>query len=271
MTLTMYQADRNFVTPANDASLYSALADDVNGILNRGNKLSVSVNGLIATVQTGQALIQGRLIEVVTPESVSLPQNSSGKICVTVDLTKTNDVIGSAGTPDYSVKVNQVYITTVIGDMTQDDLNNGGLVYQMPIASFVSATTSATVTTIKSTFSDTGWVSMQLGNGATTNGGTGYAEYRVKNNLMMISFYNINCKNAANGNQIVVIPQSLQPVGDRNRYYGISNMNINSGYAFPATGVVQSQGHGAVLYALWDYGTYPNLTGATGTVIYPIN
>ena len=271
MAITMYQSDRNTVSPANDASLYGALADDVNGILNRGNKLSVSVNGLIATVQTGQALIQGRLIEVITPESVSLPPNSHGKICLTVDLSKINDVIGKAGTPEYSVKVNQVYLTTVTGSLTKDNLNDGGFIYQMPIASFESSITSATVTTISSIFSDTGWVPMQLGDGATTNLGTGYAEYRVKNNLMMISFYNINCKNATNGNQIVAIPKSLQPLGDKNRYYGIANMDIKSGYSWPATGVVQSQGHGTVLYGLWNYGTYPDLTGATGTIVYPIN
>ncbi|WP_284295188.1 hypothetical protein [Leuconostoc litchii] len=39
MTMTMYQSDRNFVSPANDASLYSAMVNDTNGTLNRGKSL----------------------------------------------------------------------------------------------------------------------------------------------------------------------------------------------------------------------------------------
>ena len=271
MTITMYQSDRNTVSPANDASLYSGLVNDTNGTLNRGSQFEVTLNGLVATIGTGQAVIQGRLVEITHPETLTLPANSSGTIAIAVDLTKTNDVSGTAGTPTYQVGVNQVYLAAVTQKLTQDDLNNGGFLYELPIASFTSATTSAKTTVIKSVFSDTGWIPMQLAIGAHDNGGTGYAEYRVKNNLMMISFYNINCKDAVNHNQILIIPKSLQPVGDRNRYYDISNMDINNNYALPATGVVQSQGQGDILYANWDYNRYSKLTGATGTIIYPIN
>lgn len=271
MTMTMYQSDRNFVSPANDASLYSAMVNDTNGTLNRGNKLNVSVNGLTATVDTGQAVIQGRLVEILSAESITLPANTSGKIVVTVDLTKQNDVSGNAGDSNYSVTVNQAYISVVTsGTLTQDDLNNGGYIYQLPIASFVSTATTATVTNIASIFSDTGWLPLSLPNGTTTNGGTGYAEYRVKNNMMMISFYNINCSGNSNQNQIVIVPESLQPVGDRLRCFQIANLNINSNYAWPVTAHVQSKGHGVVIYGLWNYSDFPKLTGATGTIQYPI-
>ncbi|KGO22526.1 hypothetical protein Q757_09025, partial [Oenococcus alcoholitolerans] len=113
MAITMYQADRNFASPQNDASLYSGISADVSGILNRGNAFNVSVNGLTATVDTGQALICGRLVEITSPESLTIPANSSGYICIVVDLSQTNDVFGNVGDPDYSVNVNQVYVSAV--------------------------------------------------------------------------------------------------------------------------------------------------------------
>lgn len=270
MAITMYQSDRNFVTPASDASLYSGIVNDSNGTLNRGTQFAVTVNGLVATVGTGQAVIQGRLVEITASETLTLPANSSGTISIAVDLTKTNDVSGIAGDPDYAVDVKQVYLVAVTGTLTQDDLNNGGFLYELPIASFTSTTTTATTKVIKSTFSDTGWLPLSLPNGTTTNGGTGYAEYRVKNNMMMISFYNINCSANSNKNQIVIIPEALQPIGDRLRCFQIANLSINSNYTWPVTAHVQSKGHGVVVYGLWNYSEFSKLTGATGTIQYPI-
>lgn len=145
MTINMYQADRNFVTPANDGSLYSGLVNDLSGVLKRGNKFNTTVSGLVVTVGTGQAVIQGRLVEIVAPESITVPANSSGNICLVVDLTKTNDVSGSAGDQSYAVTVNQVYLSAITGTLTQDDINNGGYVYELPIASFTSTATAVTV------------------------------------------------------------------------------------------------------------------------------
>ncbi|MFT9470370.1 hypothetical protein [Leuconostoc pseudomesenteroides] len=145
MTVTMYQADRNFVTPANDASLYSALAGDLVGSLNRGSQFMTSVDGMSVTIGTGQALIKGRLVEITKAETIVLPSNSSGNICLVVDLTKTNDVSGSAGDQSYAVSVNQAYVAAVTSTLTQDDLNNGGLLYEFPIASFSSTATMASV------------------------------------------------------------------------------------------------------------------------------
>ncbi len=88
MAITMYQSDRNFVSPANDASLYSGLSGDISGILNRGNSFNVTVDGLVATIDTGQAIIAGRLVEITIPETVTIPANSSGYICLVIDLTK---------------------------------------------------------------------------------------------------------------------------------------------------------------------------------------
>lgn len=270
MTLTMYQADRNFVTPSNDASLYSSLVDDTNGTLNRGNKLGITVNGLIATVSTGQAVIQGRLVEVVKPENLTLPPNTTGKICLTVDLSKTNDVIGQAGTPEYSVKVNQVYLAVVTGDVLQDDLNNGGIVYQLPIGSFNSSTTTATVSVIKNVFNDTGWIDFELAEGATYNPGS-YARYRVHNNIVYVRWYNISCNNTQNGNQVVKIPNSIKPNVSGQYVLAGSNINVNNGdHQFCNYIIPDVANPVGVIYGMWGANQNMSLTGATGSGQWPL-
>ena len=272
MAITMYQADRNTVSPANDASLYSGIVNDSNGTLNRGTQFAVTVNGLVATIGTGQAVIQGRLVEITASETLTLPANSSGTIAIAVDLTKTNDVSGTAGTPTYQVGVNQVYLVAVTGTLTQDDLNNGGFLYELPIASFTSTTTSATTTAIKSVFNDTGWIDATLANGVNTNGGSGFAQYRVKNGMLILNFYNLNCKNSTNRNQIVTLPYAYRPASPKSQYFSINNINANTGSAWPVMATIQSQSIGSVIYGSWTTGNgMTDLTGATGTIIYPIN
>lgn len=156
MSITMYQSDRNFVSPANDSSLYAGLNGDHNGVLNRGNKFAITAKGLIATIGTGQAIIQGRLVEITKPEILSIPANGTGSICLVVDLTKQNTITGSAGGSDYAVKVNQVYLSAVTGTLTQDDLNNGGYIYELPLASYVSTATSVSIVQNNPTFVTSG-------------------------------------------------------------------------------------------------------------------
>lgn len=276
MAITMYQSDRNVVSPTNDASLYSGLVDDSNGTLNRGTQFAVTVNGLVATIGTGQAVIQGRLVEITQSEALTLPANSSGYIAIAVDLTKTNDVSGKAGDASYLVKVNQAYLVTVTGTLTQDDLNNGGFLYELPIASFTSTTTSATTTVIRSIFNDTGWKNMTLAAGAQFNGKSQqYAEYRIKNGMAIINFDGINGSGSANGNQIIKLTPDLQPKTNNNRplFFPIANIDDNTGNYYPTTAVIQPQGGGSVIYCSWNtknFGT-KSLTHATGTIIYPIN
>lgn len=156
MSITMYQADRNFVSPANDASLYAGLNGDHNGVLNRGNKFAITASGLTANINTGQAIVQGRLVEILTPESLVIPANGTGSICLVVDLTKSNDVSGSAGNADYAVMVEQVYVSAVTGTLTQDDLNNGGYIYELPLATYVSTATSVSIVQNNPTFVTSG-------------------------------------------------------------------------------------------------------------------
>ncbi len=215
MAITMYQSDRNFVTPANDASLYSALGGDTSGVLRRGNMLNITTSGLTATVDTGQVVVLGRLVEVTTPTQVTLPANSQGQLCIVIDLSKTNSVSGSAGNSDYSVTVNQVYISTVTGTLTQDDINNGGFIYELPLGTFSTSATSATVSQHNPMLNDTGWLDLDI---AATGAQLGthdiyesYAQYRVRDSVVFLRWRGVDVTFANNANQIGRVPWSFRP------------------------------------------------------------
>ncbi len=212
MAITMYQSDRNFVTPSNDASLYSAISGDTSGVLNRGNKLKITVKGLTATVDTGQVVVLGRLVEITEPTTLTLPANSNGNICITVDLSKANTVIGQAGQSNYKVKVNQVYLSAVTGKLVQEDINNGGFIYELPLATFSTIATSGTVAQHNPMLNDSGWLNLDTkATGAKLWGNPNYAQYRVRDNVVFLRWSGVDVTNANNGNQIGRVPWSLRP------------------------------------------------------------
>lgn len=212
MTITMYQSERNFVTPANDASLYSALGGDTSGVINRGNKLKLTVKGLTATVDTGQAIVLGRLIEITEPQSFTLPASTNGNVCIVIDLSKTNDIVGQAGQNNYQVKVNQVYMAGIVGDLVQDDINNGGFIYELPLGTFSSNATSATIKQSNPILNDSGWMNLNVSaSNAVLVGNPSYAQYRLRDNVVFLRWRGVSVLNAANGNQIARVPWALRP------------------------------------------------------------
>lgn len=235
MAITMYQSDRNFVTPANDASLYSALGGDTSGVLRRGNMLKITTNGLTATVDTGQVVVLGRLVEVTAPTQVTLPANSQGQLCIVVDLSKTNDVTSNAGDANYTVTVNQVYLAAVTGSLTQDDINNGGFIYELPLGTFTSSATTASVVQNNPILNDTGWNNLDIGsvNAKLSNDGNSYAQYRVRDSVMYIRFRGVDVSGAANGNQIARVPWVYRPdVEVTAAAVNTENGNITAAIAF---------------------------------------
>lgn len=270
--LTMYQSDRNFVSPQKDASLYHALAGSESGVLTRGDQFKFSINGLTLTIGTGQAIIQGRLVEISTPQTLTLPANSSGSICIVVDLSKTNDVSGQSGQSNYAVDVNQVAISAVSGGLTQDDLNNGGSLYEFQLGSYTASATSASVVqkTANIMFHDTGWIDLALPSGTTKNNSNSYARYRVRDRVVYIRFYNLNCKNSPNGNQVVVLPDEIRPNVLGTYVFSGSNFNLNTGVADSCAFQAQDVAVGNVIYGTWNPNTFGSLTGATGSTSWPL-
>ncbi len=261
MAITMYQSDRNFVTPANDASLYSALGGDTSGVLRRGNMLNITTSGLTATVDTGQVVVLGRLVEVTTPTQVTLPANSQGQLCIVIDLSKTNSVSGSAGNSDYSVTVNQVYLATVTGSLTQDDINNGGFIYELPLGTFSTSATSATVSQHNPMLNDTGWINLPHDPSVGFNTSSSYLQYRVRDNVVFIRWNGISVLNAPNFNQLGNIPVPYRPDVE----FSAASVDMGGdGVIYPINTHVNETG------TLWvEY--QPNHGGAlAGYISYPI-
>ncbi len=272
MAITMYQADRNYVTPANDGSLYSAMLNNTSGIINnRGNNFALTADGLVVSIDTGQAIIGGRLVEITTAESVTVPANSSGNICLVVDLTKTNDVSGNAGDSSYSVTVNQVYTSAVTGSLTQDDLNNGGFIYELPLASFTSTATAVTLTNVMNYIGKAVWQSLSLPTGGAFHTG-GYARYSVLNGVVYLDFESIDTYGTPNSNQLFSIPSAIQPKsvnGEVLKNYWVVNlvtgasMNSTQAHLFTA-------GNGSVAYISWYAALGTKTTQISGHISYPL-
>lgn len=260
MAITGYQFDMQMVPASKDASVIHALTGESNGVLRRGNDFAIMANGLQITIGTGQAIIQGRLVEVTSNESVTLPANSTGKICIVIDLTKTNAVVGVPGQSGYSATIKQVYILPVVGSLTQDDLNNGGYIYELPLATFTTTSNSATIVQTNPIINDSGWNNLDIGavNAKLSNDGASYAKYRVRDNVMYIRFRGVDVSGAANGNQIAHVPWAYRP--DVEITAAIMNTeggNLTPGIAFlnnTATLWVQAYGNkyltGSISYPL---------------------
>lgn len=261
MSITMYQSDRQFVTPANDASLYSALGGDTSGVLRRGNHLNITVSGLQVTVDTGQAIVLGRLVEVTEPVTFTLPASATGNVVIGIDLSKANTVMGQAGQANYQVKVNQVYLAGITGDLVQEDINNGGYIYQLPIATFTSQATTATVNQNNPMLNDSGWLNMDTARtGARLWGNPSYAQYRVRDNVVFLRWRGVDVTNSVNGNQVGYVPASIRPDVD----ITAAGTNIDSSGNQPITAVINE---GAVL---WINYSDNHRTNVHGMMSYPI-
>ncbi|EJN91648.1 hypothetical protein [Oenococcus oeni] len=263
MAITMYQSDRNFVSPANDASLYSGLSGDISGILNRGNSFNVTVDGLVATIDTGQAIIAGRLVEITIPETVTIPANSSGYICLVIDLTKTNDVFGTAGDSDYSVTVNQIYVSAIPQQIvTQDDLNNGGSVYEFPLVSFTSTATSATTSTHRAVYLNSSWQTIVPSTGTATR-----LQYRINNGIIYVTcnkLYPIQ-----QNSTLFTMPSWTVPSDTMN--FDIVLKNASSTSNGSGIGIMQITSTGAVTLALTPNDSASQTYYGWFSISYPIN
>lgn len=264
MTITMYQSDRNFVTPANDASLYAGVSGDSSGVLRRGNMLNITVNGLTVTVGTGQAIVLGRLIEVTEPTTFTIPGSSSGNIVIAIDLSKANTVVGQAGMPNYQVKVNQVYLAGVTGNLIQEDINNGGFVYQLPLATFTTTATTATIKQHNPMLNDTGWLNLDTARaGSRIVSSTGFAQFRVRDNVVFVRWRNVDITNSVRRNQVGFVPRQYAPDVEI-AGAGTNIDDANFSHASVNTAVMEPDG------LLWiNYGDN-QINNLHGSLSYPI-
>ena len=167
MTLQGYQFDKAKVTPESDAQLYSYLAQG--GLDNRViSGLTATATGLNVYVESGKALVQGRLVEVTQQHQLTAQANKSGYICITVDLTQDNTSTGTPGTSDYMPVNNQLRLE-LVDILNQQNLNDGGLIYTFPIYSYSTTGTSVTLTKLTANYWGRKERSFNLSYGITAN------------------------------------------------------------------------------------------------------
>lgn len=128
--------DRCNVTSANDAHYHWTFLNKTNGVT-KGCAVTSTSNTI--TIGKGYFIIFGRFVqitgdEIITPEAVTTG-TAYRRLVYEIDLTKTNT----------DTEFNQGYFkvlssaNTTYPALTQQDLDNGGTVYQMPFARFTQS------------------------------------------------------------------------------------------------------------------------------------
>lgn len=145
MTIIAPTFDFMKVAPGDDGHLYDYLSDGGGIDPDWGSRFKVTASGLDVTVQTGMAMVKGRMIKNTSDLVIAVPANSSGSIVITVDLTKTNIFSGTPGDDNYNPVNNQVRIERV-ASLVQQDLLNGGSIYMFELATYISNGSVAIVT-----------------------------------------------------------------------------------------------------------------------------
>lgn len=143
MSFVGVQFDKMRVTPAYDGMTLESIIGTP-AVKVWGGVPTIGT-GLTVTIPPSAFFIRGRHIRLNDFETVHVPANFTGSIVITVDLTKTNDSSGNPVYDNYSVTNNQVYFRAIAtNNIRTEDVNAGGKVYDLEIA---SVTTSATAIT----------------------------------------------------------------------------------------------------------------------------
>lgn len=155
MTILAHTFDRMRITPSNDSLLYSSMYNGLYSfktypnyrfgtnqkaagriIPGYKNQMRAYISGSNVVVEPGACVVFGRLIEITESETIPIPSNASGSVplCVRIDLTKVNTSSGTPGSDDYIAVNNQVTLGIVVGSKNEENLNEGGHLYDWKFA-----------------------------------------------------------------------------------------------------------------------------------------
>ena len=195
-----FQFDKMQAYPTTDASLFSYLAGDRSFIIpNRGNELNVTTSELNITVDTGEALILGRQIKITEPMVLTVGANQSGYLVIEIDLSKANTSTGTPGQPDYEPINNQLSLKFV-NNLTQDNINDGGLIYQFNLGTVSS--TSNNITFNKASNIMGGVYRKQLFQGSILNGTITLSD-KITNYRFLVIGFNLADQSVSNSSKAI--------------------------------------------------------------------
>ena len=235
MTLQGYQFDKSKVTPEADAQLYSYLAQSSDNKVISG--LTATATGLNVYVAAGKALIQGRLVDNGQQEQLTVQANTTGYVVITIDLTQSNTAIGTPGTGNYLPINNQLRLE-VVGNLNQQNLNDGGLIYTFPIYSYTSTGTSATLTKYKQSFKQPDYISATFGIGF----GVPVTAKRI-GNVVTITFRGQNTSQIPSGTKMnEKIPLGYRPIETESIDFLTMSRHLDNYYYFDPDGSINYTG-----------------------------
>lgn len=118
------------ISSLQDALLYGSVVQTDYIISDYGDELAMTNTGLIITFGDGQAVIQGRTINVTEDETLEVEPNTSGYIVLRYDLTQATGYEGRFA-----------YVPMFVSQ----DLNNGGTIRDLVLASYTSDANDVTI------------------------------------------------------------------------------------------------------------------------------
>lgn len=118
------------ISSLQDALLYDSLVQSDYIISDYGDELAMTTTGLIITFGDGEAIIQGRTINVTDSETLEVEANTSGYIVLRYDLTQATGYEGRF-----------TYVPTFV----KQDLNNGGSIRDLVLATYTSNANDVTI------------------------------------------------------------------------------------------------------------------------------
>lgn len=126
MSVTLHTVDNGIVQAINDAKYYEKLTNSACGLVEGGVVTIVSANTLHITA--GWGIILGRLFTIEAEDinvEVSASGTIKGRLKMVIDLSNPDTPISFASEARSSLPA-----------LTQEDLNNGGFVYEFALATY---------------------------------------------------------------------------------------------------------------------------------------
>lgn len=118
------------ISSLQDALLYDSLVGSDFILSDYGDEMAMTTTGLIITFGDGEAVIQGRTINVTGAETLEVGANTSGYIVLRYDLTQAT---GYEGRFDF------------VPTFVKQDLNNGGSIRDLVLATYTANANDVTI------------------------------------------------------------------------------------------------------------------------------
>lgn len=140
--------DRQIITPRLEALMNLKKLSKYQGML---SGQSTAISGLTVTLGYAYGHIQGFYFEIEEGTTMTIPANSTGYLCVRLDLSLANTATGSISDGTYKVTTNQMQLLRVTkANLKKDIIHSGGILQgtqrDLVLYAYTSNATTVTLT-----------------------------------------------------------------------------------------------------------------------------